>query len=332
MKKSHDILRTTEDIFYREIAREWLEYSEFRLKESSYAKYRSILNKYLLPAFGNDCISQLTTDRVAEFLKNLRVQETETIRKRLSPQYINGILTVFRETSYYSTSRGYPFPCNFRYLSQKTEKKECSVFTHEESHRLASYLLEDVDLYKAGILLCFFTGIRLGELCALKWEDIHLEEQMLTISHTMQRLAVTDIGEQRTKIVITAPKTSSSKREIPLPDFLFEIVKKFYCSEKDAFFLSGTADKIIEPRVMQYRFRKYTKECGIRSLNFHALRHTFATQCVERDFELKSLSEILGHSSVNITLNRYVHSSRELKRKNMDKICLERMKSSTDQF
>lgn len=110
------------------------------------------------------------------------------------------------------------------------------MFTHEESHRLASYLLEDVDLYKAGILLCFFTGIRLGELCALKWEDIHLEEQMLTISHTMQRLAVTDIGEQRTKIVITAPKTSSSKREIPLPDFLFEIVKKFYCSEKDAFF------------------------------------------------------------------------------------------------
>ena len=114
MKKSHDILRTTEDIFYREIAREWLEYSEFRLKESSYAKYRSILNKYLLPAFGNDCISQLTTDRVAEFLKKLRVQETETIRKRLSPQYINGILTVFRETSYYSTSRGFPFPCNFR--------------------------------------------------------------------------------------------------------------------------------------------------------------------------------------------------------------------------
>lgn len=163
MKKSHDILRTTEDIFYREIAREWLEYSEFRLKESSYAKYRSILNKYLLPAFGNDCISQLTTDRVAELLKNLRAQETETIRKRLSPQYINGILTVFRETSYYSTSRGFPFPCNFRYLSQKTEKKECSVFTHEESRRLASYLLEDVDLYKAGILLCFFTGIRLGD-------------------------------------------------------------------------------------------------------------------------------------------------------------------------
>ena len=331
MKKSHDILRTTEDIFYREIAREWLEYSEFRLKESSYAKYRSILNKYLLPAFGNASICQLTTGRVGDFLKNLRVSEAEPSKGGLSPQYINCILTVFRETSYYSTSRGYPFPCNFRYLSQKTERKECSVFTHEESAKLASYLLEDMDLSKAGILLCFYTGIRLGELCALKWKDIHLEEHMLVISHTMQRLAATDTGDTKTKIIITAPKTSSSKREIPLPDFLFQIIKKFDCQEKEAFFLSGQADKIVEPRVMQYRFRKYTKECGIRSLNFHALRHTFATQCVEKDFELKSLSEILGHSSVNITLNRYVHSSTELKRKNMDKICLSVFESCRNQ-
>lgn len=95
--------------------------------------------------------------------------------------------------------------------------------------------------------------------------------------------------------------------------------------------MSGQADKIVEPRVMQYRFRKYTKECGIRSLNFHALRHTFATQCVEKDFELKSLSEILGHSSVDITLNRYVHSSTELKRKNMDKICLSVFESCRNQ-
>lgn len=320
--KTMDPVNTKEEPCYQEIACEWLRYSEFRLKESSYEKYRGILNKYLLPAFGTCEISRLTTAKAIEFLTNLKNPAIVGSKSGLSPQYINSILGVFRETSRYSASRGTPFPCDFRYLSQKTVPKECPVFSHEESEKLVGYLLDHTDRCKMGILLCFYTGIRLGELCALRWQDIYMKEHFLKISHTMQRLSASDTSNGRTRIIITPPKTRSSRREIPLPEFLFQKLGGFSCTEKDAFFLSGTRDKFIEPRVMQYRFLKYTQECGIRSLNFHALRHTFATQCVERDFELKSLSEILGHSNVNITLNRYVHSSWQLKKQNMDKLSL----------
>lgn len=167
MKNSQATGKTASTIYYHEMAQEWLEYSEFRLKESSYQKYRGIMNKYLLPAFGVYQISQLTTSCVGEFLKHLRVTDLNRKGGRLSPQYINSILTVFRETSYYSAARGCPFPCDFHYLSQKVEKRECAVFSHEESTRLVSYLLKDMDRSKMGILLCFYTGMRLGELCAL---------------------------------------------------------------------------------------------------------------------------------------------------------------------
>lgn len=322
MEKVHPV-NVNEEPCYREIACEWLKYSEFRLKESSYQKYRGILRKYLLPAFGDCPVSQMSACRIREFLADLREPGHDASKSGLSPQYINSILGVLRETSCYGASRGAAFPCSFRYLSQKVEHKECSVFSHEECVKLIACLLDRTDRCKMGILLCFYTGVRLGELCALQWQDIDLEERFLKITHTMQRLSAPDSENARTKVVITSPKTASSRREIPLPEFLFQKLRDFSCDDKNAFFLSGTSDRFIEPRVMQYRFLKYTRECGIRPLNFHALRHTFATQCVEKNFELKSLSEILGHSSVNITLNRYVHSSRQLKQRNMDKLCLD---------
>lgn len=326
MKKT-EIIQHKEDkntICYQEIACEWLKYSEFRLKASSCQKYRGILKKYLLPEFGNVPVTELTTERIGRFLTSLRSPGPYCPHTGLSPQYINSILCVLRETSRFSASKGMPFPCDFRYLPQKVEKRECAVFSHEESIRLVKYLTENTDRSKMGILLCFYTGMRLGELCALQWKDISLEEQLLKVTHTMQRLTVAEktSGSGKTGIIITEPKTPSSRREIPLPDFLLQMIRTFSCSEETAYFLSGRSDKLIEPRVMQYRFHRYTIESGVRPLNFHALRHTFATQCVEKDFELKSLSEILGHSSVNITLNRYVHSSREMKRRNMEKLRL----------
>lgn len=326
MKKTETIQHKEDKktICYQEIACEWLKYSEFRLKASSYQKYRGILKKYLLPEFGTISIADMTTEKIGVFLASLRGPGPYCNQNGLTPQYINCILCVLREISRFSSSRGMPFPCDFHYLTQKVEKKECEVFTHEESVRLVKYLTEHMDRSRMGILLCFYTGMRLGELCALQWKDISLEEKLLKITHTMQRLTAVQesAASGKTSIIITEPKTPSSRREIPLPDFLLGMLETFSCSEKDAYFLSGRTDKMIEPRVMQYRFRKYTQESGVRPLNFHALRHTFATQCVEQDFELKSLSEILGHSSVNITLNRYVHSSRELKRRNMEKLRL----------
>ena len=196
------------------------------------------------------------------------------------------------------------------------------VLTHAEQAALVRTILNDMDLYKFGVLLSLYTGIRIGELCALKWEDMCLSDSVLKIRKTMQRIQETDGSAiHKTKVIITAPKSKCSVRSIPLPSFISDIAKQFVASPQ-AFILTGNSKQFVEPRTMQNHFKSLVAGCGIEKANFHALRHTFATRCVEVGFEIKSLSEILGHANVNITLNRYVHSSFELKSSNMNKLTL----------
>jgi integrase len=136
----------------------------------------------------------------------------------------------------------------------------------------------------------------------------------------MQRIQNVSAAETRTRIVITEPKSACSQRDIPIPDFLVAMLRTFQ-AESEAYVLTGSRDHFIEPRTMQNHFKRYVRQCGIAPANYHALRHSFATRCIELGFDVKSLSEILGHSNVNTTLNRYVHSSLELKRENMEKLC-----------
>ena len=137
----------------------------------------------------------------------------------------------------------------------------------------------------------------------------------------MQRLHdYTDGSQSKTKIIISEPKSNTSVRVIPLTDYTAELCKSRICNDPQAFVLTGQSDRYIEPRAMQYKLERFTNECGLEGVHFHTLRHTFATRCIEVDFEIKSLSEILGHSSPRITLERYVHSSIELKRGNMNKL------------
>lgn len=126
----------------------------------------------------------------------------------------------------------------------------------------------------------------------------------------------------KTKIVVSDPKSNHSLRIIPLNDYAVELCAQWYLSEPSAYILTGATDRFMEPRSLQYRLGKYTRECNLEGVHFHTLRHTFATRCVEVNFEIKSLSEILGHASSRITLDRYVHSSVELKRENMKKLAL----------
>ena len=154
--------------------------------------------------------------------------------------------------------------------------------------------------------------------------QIHFQEQYLEISKTLHRVKDhTDDSEHNTKIIITPPKTESSIRIIPIPDFLFEILQQYVQShtiDPEAYILTGKKKSFREPRSIEYYFKKTLKKCQIEPLHFHCLRHTFATRCVELGFDMKTLSEILGHSNINTTLNRYVHPSMEQKQQNMDKL------------
>ena len=168
--------------------------------------------------------------------------------------------------------------------------------------------------------MSMLTGLRIGEICALKWEDISIPEKTVYVHSTMQRIQIVDPMEAKTKtkISITTPKSSCSIRKIPLSDEIITIMEQF--EKQSGFVLTGNDSSYIEPRSMHNHFKRVCKNAGIDPVNFHVLRHTFATRCVELGFDVKSLSEILGHANVSITLNRYVHPSMALKRANMEKL------------
>ena len=202
----------------------------------------------------------------------------------------------------------------------KESRKEMRVLSRDEQNRFMSYLLTDMDSCKFGLLLALSTGVRIGELCALQWCNINIREQTIKIAATLQRLHDTDMqGEARTRIVIGAPKSDTSARTIPMISYLADLCKQMDPGNMGAYVLTGTTD-YMEPRTLQYRIEKYTRACGLEGIHAHTLRHTFATRAVEVGFEIKSLSEVLGHSTTTITLERYVHSSMELKRSNMNKL------------
>ena len=198
------------------------------------------------------------------------------------------------------------------YLS--CDKKEMRVLSTEEQQHLVEILMTDMDIYKLGVLVALYTGLRIGELCALKWEDV--DANSIHVRRTAQRLK--NKNGSGTELVLGSPKTKTSNRVIPIPSFLQESIEAFRKIAPNVYFLSCKKIDILEPRIMQYKFKQYLQVAGIENATFHTLRHTFATRCVECGFEIKSLSEILGHASVHITLNRYVHSSFSLKQANME--------------
>lgn len=179
----------------------------------------------------------------------------------------------------------------------KQPKEEMRVFSLDEQQKLTLVLLEDTDLIKFGVLLSLYTGIRIGELCALRWGNLNIEEGILSIKETMQRIKDTsNLSVNKTKIVITEPKSKCSIRDIPLPPFVVNIARQFQ-NGNSTFILTGEKNRYIEPRTMQNRFKSLVRESQIRETNYHALRHTFATRCIEVGFEIKTLSEIFSHVS-----------------------------------
>ena len=191
----------------------------------------------------------------------------------------------------------------------------------DEDVELERFLMADNSLSRIGIQLSLYMGLRLGEVCALKRRHISYREALLQVRFTMQRIQdLSENAAKKTKIIVTEPKSSSSIRDIPIPDFLMERLQILRDMPRDAYILTGSTNFFIEPRTLENILKKYLRECRMEHTNYHVLRHTFATRCIEEGFDAKSLSEILGHSNVNITLNRYVHSSLEQKRKNMEKL------------
>ena len=293
------------------IIEEWLKIKKITLKESTYYNYIFQINQYIKPYFKNIEMAELE-----KFDLNLFVGD---LMKVLKPSSLKNVIVLLKSILEYSMKKyGYKFDFDFIAMP-KVHKQEMKVLSAKEKSRLEKHCLENNTLRDIGIIICLNTGLRIGEICALKWESIDLEKRSIKVKQTMQR--VYNKVDKTSSIVIDTPKSDSSIRSIPISTKLYNILKplkKKY--SKNSYFLSGSAYTYIEPRNYQKMFKTLMKNCKIKDCHFHCLRHSFSTDCINVGMDAKSLSEILGHSDVRITLNRYVHSSISTKKKYLEKL------------
>ncbi len=294
-------------VLFSQAAEEWLTALSCARKHSTFVKYETVYRRYLADIVGS---CRLSGDRIRELcekiLDRLSGQEmSESLHKSVIC-VANQILAFANR--YYLTD----IPMLER-TAVKSRKKTVRIFSEAEQALLFKCVYKQADKFTAAVLLCLCTGLRLGELCALRWTDIDFEEKALTVSRTVQRIAVSKHGT-KTALSETSPKSECSERTIPLTSELLRFLSQFKSEHPYVF----GGERPLEPRTMQYRFKKILKKAGIETGTFHALRHTFATNCVENGADAKTLSEILGHSDVRISLNRYVHPTMESKRKRIE--------------
>lgn len=310
----------------------WLSANSARLKPSSRAKYRTDIENHIKPFFGEKLPGEILPEEIDGFTQSLLTG------KGLSPKTVRSILTLFHSILSYTGKRSGGKLPDMEITYPKSFRKNTRVLDEKEESALVQLLAQEMDACKFGVYLALRTGMRIGEICALRWCDISFEAAAISVCHTALRLprgnvcqadpdrpsaAAGDDGGalalSRTELVIGTPKSESSLRLIPLMPDIATLCERFRPEEPGAFLLTGT-DRCMDPRKLQRHLKKYLEECGIPEAHFHTLRHTFATRCVEAGFDVKTLSEILGHSNIGITMNLYVHPNLDLKRENMNRL------------
>lgn len=315
---SFNHLKTTgDDIGYSlsDAAGLWVQSQKNYWKPGTYTVYMQRLTKYILPFFENMKLNQISEDSMEHFVAYLTVQ---TKNSTLSKNYISQICGTVRRILLFMDKK---YHCNILVPDNPVVKKHSrriELPKGDSLDLLERYLfIHCEDDTCLGILIAFHTGIRIGELSALTWQDIDLKEGLIYIRKNMLRVkdenAYQYANSKMTQIIRQSPKTSDSSRIVPLPEKLVSLLRR-YQKEFTSYVISGVKNPWAEPRTIQYRFRNILEKCGIEYFNFHMLRHAFATRCVSMGLDIKSLSEILGHSSIQITLNLYVHTTIQQKK------------------
>ena len=302
------------------IAEEWLAQKKATVKISTYNKYKNLLENYVFPELYDAPFEDINSAKINALITQFLLNEKNG--SGLSPKTIRDICMLIKSClKYASVSYSIRIEHLELYIPQSPQK-EIRPLSEIEQKTLEESLLHDLDLRKLGVLICLYTGLRIGEICALKWKNINLDTGTIYICSTIQRVQTFDDSNKKTMILESPPKSQCSIRTIPIPQSLITLLRPHLIPNNSAYVLTGVEERFIEPRLYEYIFEKYICEAGIPSVNFHTLRHTFATRCIELEFDIKSLSEILGHSNTKITLDRYVHPSMERKRAQMNRLSL----------
>lgn len=291
----------------REIAMAWKEDKRPYVKQSTFAVYMLMLENHILPFFGED--EELSEKTVQAFV-------LEKIDAGLSVKSIKDILIVLKMVmkygvkyewmNYYEWDIKYPIT---------TSSKDIEVLTIANHKKILDYIQKNFTFRNLGIYLCLSTGLRIGEVCALKWEDIDTDSGTITVQRTIERIYIIEGDKKHTELVMNTPKTKNSYREIPMSKELFMLIKPLKKVVNGSFFVLTNEEVPTEPRTYRNYYKQLMDKLEIPKIKFHGLRHSFATRCIESNCDYKTVSVLLGHSNITTTLNLYVHPNMDQKKK-----------------
>lgn len=304
---------------FRQVALLWRADKQKYVKRSTMSAYSLILKNHLLPVFGDS--TDFPEEKIQDFV-------FEKLDNGLSQKSVKDMIIVLRMIFRFGVKSGdFSFrEWDIKYPTDHSNHK-LSVLSVDNQRRLMKYLTDNFTFRNLGILICLHTGMRIGEICALKWKDIDLSTATISVNKTLERIYLSDTSPAKTEIVISTPKTSNSQREIPIARSLLKILRALKPVVNSEFYVITNEIRPTEPRTYRNYYRHLMKSLQLPAMKFHGLRHSFATRCIESMCDYKTVSVILGHSNISTTLNLYVHPDIEQKKK-----CINRMNKVLGKF
>lgn len=282
------------------------------VKKSSFSAYTLLIENHIIPIFGK-----------AFIIEEIDVQNFvfKKLDAGLSHKTIKDILIVLKMILKFGAKNKWldytPFDIQF---PTEREKHSLEVLTKSDQKKIMNYIQEHFTFRNLGVYICLSAGMRIGEVCALTWEDVDTENGIISVNQTIQRIYVIEEGVRKTELILDTPKTKNSIREIPISKDLLRILKPFKKIVNPSFFVLTNDAKPTEPRTYRSYYKNLMKELNMPDLKFHGLRHSFATRCIESNCDYKTVSVLLGHSNISTTLNLYVHPNMEQKKKAIEQM------------
>lgn len=296
----------------REIAAAWKEYKRPYVKQSTMAAYVLILENHILPTFGED--NSLPEQSVQAFVLH-------KIESGLSTKSVKDILIVLKMVMKFGVKKEWMtyYEWDIKY-PPSSENKVLDVLSVTNHRKILNHIQSHFTFMGLGIYISLSTGLRIGEICALKWSDINVTDGILTVNRTIERIYIIEGEKKHTELVINTPKTKNSCREIPMNKELLGMLKPLKKVVNDDYYILTNDERPTEPRTYRNYYKRLMEKLDIPKLKYHRLRHSFATRCIEVGCDYKTVSVLLGHSNISTTLNLYVHPNMEQKKRCIDKV------------
>ena len=296
----------------REIAAAWKEYKRPYVKQSTMAAYVLILENHILPTFGED--NSLPEHSVQAFVLH-------KIESGLSTKSVKDILIVLKMVMKFGVKKEWMtyYEWDIKY-PPSSENKVLDVLSVSNHRKILNHIQSHFTFMGLGIYISLSTGLRIGEICALKWSDINVTDGILTVNRTIERIYIIEGEKKHTELVINTPKTKNSCREIPMNKELLGMLKPLKKVVNDDYYILTNDERPTEPRTYRNYYKRLMEKLDIPKLKYHGLRHSFATRCIEVGCDYKTVSVLLGHSNISTTLNLYVHPNMEQKKRCIDKV------------